>query len=317
MAAQPTPLVRVVELRHLRSGQLDQLLEDENDAWLREFDWDFRPSAELVRRFLNMQALSGHALLEGNRAVGYVYYVAEDQKGLIGDLFVRDAWRDSANVEALLGAAVESLAATPGVRRIESQLMIIDPAEPLRVPLAGRARHYSRDFFLLPAARIASLAPLPSDLTFESWQGRWGEETAQLIADCYKGHVDGDINDQYRSVAGARKFLHNIVQYPGCGTFFQPASYVVFDRGRKVLGLCLASLVAHDVGHLTQICVAPGVQGKGLGYELMRRSLATLAASGCRKVSLTVTTSNRQAIRLYEAIGFERTKQFRAITWDL
>ena len=28
---------------------------------------------------------------------------------------------------------------------------------------------------------------------------------------------------------GARRFLYNIVQYPGCGSFFRAASHVAFD----------------------------------------------------------------------------------------
>jgi len=30
-------------------------------------------------------------------------------------------------------------------------------------------------------------------------------------------HVDGEINDQYRSRAGALRFLKNIILLPGCG----------------------------------------------------------------------------------------------------
>jgi ribosomal protein S18 acetylase RimI-like enzyme len=163
----------------------------------------------------------------------------------------------------------------------------------------------------------SSLTERTHPARFEAWQERWNEDAAQLIPAAYRGHVDSDINDQYRSTAGARRFLHNIVQFPGCGTFFQPASHVAFDGDGKLLGMCMASLVAHDVGHLTQICVLPASQGQGIGYELMRRSIATLRTSGCRRVSLTVTSSNREAIDLYERVGFQRQRRFRAMVWDL
>jgi len=317
MAAVPTPHIPIVELRHLRQGQLNALLEEETAAWQQEFDWDFRPSAELVRRFLSMQALSGHAILSGDEAIGYVYYVSEDRKGLIGDLFVRRAWRHAGHEAALLDAAVASLQATPGLRRIESQLMMVSPEEHLALPLPARARSYSRDFFVYDMSREAKLPPIAAKARFDHWHERWSEDAAQLIPVCYRGHVDSDINDQYRSVAGARRFLHNIVQYPGCGTFFQPASYVASDEDGNLLGLCLASLVAYDVGHLTQICVAPKAQGQGLGYEMMRRAIETLRSAGCRRVSLTVTSSNCDAIALYERVGFERVRRFRAVVWDL
>ena len=317
MAALPTPQTPVVELRHLRPNQLTSLLEEETAVWQRQFEWDFRPSAELVRRFLGMQALSGHAILHGDQAIGYVYYVAEDRKGLVGDLFVREGWLHAGYEAVLLDATVASLQATPAVRRIESQLMMIPPDQHLNVPLPARARSYSRDFFLFDTALAHRLLTRSPQARFDQWHERWSEDAAQLIPLSYRGHVDSDINDQYRSVGGSRRFLHNIVQYPGCGTFFQPASYVATDGDGNLLGLCLASLVAHDIGHLTQICVSPAAQGRGLGYELIRRSIETLRASGCRKVSLTVTSSNREAIRLYERVGFERTRRFRAMVWDL
>jgi len=40
-----------------------------------------------------------------------------------------------------------------------------------------------------------------------------------LIYLSYANHVDGVINDQYRSRLGALKFLKNIILLPGCGQF--------------------------------------------------------------------------------------------------
>jgi ribosomal protein S18 acetylase RimI-like enzyme len=144
------------------------------------------------------------------------------------------------------------------------------------------------------------------------------DEAALVIASAYRGHVDGDVNDQYRSVTGARRFLGNLVQYPGCGAFFQPASYVAVDvwTGRAC-GISLASTLSPGVGHITQICVVPALKGRGLGYELLRRSLLALAGAGCRKATLTVTLANRDAVRLYEQVGFEIAQAFSALVWDL
>jgi ribosomal protein S18 acetylase RimI-like enzyme len=69
-------------------------------------------------------------------------------------------------------------------------------------------------------------------------------------------------------------------------------------------------------GHITQICVAPEVRGTGLGYEVLRRSLMTLQEHGCRKVSLTVTAANREAVDLYERMGFRTTRKFHAFVWE-
>ncbi|MGH9721160.1 MAG: GNAT family N-acetyltransferase, partial [Bryobacteraceae bacterium] len=151
----------------------------------------------------------------------------------------------------------------------------------------------------------------------ETWDDRHHEEAAHLIADCYQDHIDAQINDQYRSVAGARKFLHNITQYPGCGTFYKPGSHLAFDRaGGDLAGLSLASLVRHDVGHITQICVGQRWRGLGVGYELLRTSLCDLRAVRCRKVTLTVTAANREALDLYERMGFTNVRNFCAYVWE-
>ena len=143
------------------------------------------------------------------------------------------------------------------------------------------------------------------------------DETAHLIAAAYRGHIDSEINDQYRSAAGARRFLFNIVQYPGCGSFFAAGSWVALNRGTgRLCGVSLSSMVAADVGHITQICVTPNVKGKGIGYELLRQSMLSLAEAGARTVSLTVTAVNCEAIALYERVGFRVARQFPALVWE-
>jgi ribosomal protein S18 acetylase RimI-like enzyme len=172
---------------------------------------------------------------------------------------------------------------------------------------------------VLEAALAAGLKPgrAARKAQFDNWSARRQDEAAQVIAAAYAGHVDGNVNDQYRSVWGARRFLANIVQYPGCGTFFQPASFVALDAWSGVVcGVSLTSMLSPGSGHITQICVEPRLKGQGLGYELMRRSLLAFSEAGCRKVSLTVTAANAEAVRLYERVGFRPAHQFPALVWD-
>jgi ribosomal protein S18 acetylase RimI-like enzyme len=137
-----------------------------------------------------------------------------------------------------------------------------------------------------------------------------------LISAAYSGHIDSRINDQYRSPGGARRFLFNIVQYPGCGTFFRPASYAAFETNGQLCGISLASLVSQRSGHITQICVSPSVRGTGIGHALLRQSLMTLRDMGCHAASLTVTAANESAVSLYERVGFHTIRQFSAYAWE-
>jgi ribosomal protein S18 acetylase RimI-like enzyme len=310
----------IVDLRNIAAADLTPLLDEETAAWRGALDWDFEPSAELVRRFVGMQALNGFALLEGTRAIGYSYYIREEKKGLIGDLYVCERDRTAEREHALIEATLEALWRSPGVRRVEAQLLLLDSPLNRKVPFASRFKPYPRRFLEVPARQALALdAREPEGIAIVPWTEAQQDDSARLVAAAYRGHIDSEINDQYRSPSGSRRFLNNIVQYPGCGTFFPQASFAAVAangvRG-ELCGISLASLVARETGHITQICVAPSQRGKGVGYALLRRSMLALAAHGCRTVGLTVTAKNTGAIHLYEQMGFSDRRDFAAYVWD-
>lgn len=307
---------QLMELRRVSAEQLAPVLEEEVAAWKRELDWDFRASADLVKRFVQMQALSGFALVRAGRVIGYAYYVCEEGKGLIGDVCVMRAHRTMESENALLEASLNAMFGMLGIRRVEAQIMMISNPLERSVPAPKWFRRYPRYFMQVQLGDAVRLAEKKlAGVTMLPWSEIRQDETARLIAAAYEGHVDSQINDQYRSAGGARRFLTNIVQYPGCGTFFGPASWAAVKAG-ELVGISLASLVASDVGHITQVCVAPVARGTGLGYELVRQSLMSLAVQGCQSVSLTVTASNEHAVRLYERMGFTNRRNFAAYVWE-
>lgn len=310
-------LPRVVDLRQLRADDLHELLSEEVNEWQRRFDWDFRGSAELVQRFVEMHALTGYALIAANRVIGYAYYVCEERKGLIGDLYVMERYRSVEAENQLMAPVMETLAGASWVKRVECQLLMLASPFDRVLPKAGKVSVFARSYMEVDLSQIERLPSkdLPK-IRIQKWDDRSQDEAARVIADAYRGHVDSLINDQYRSPAGARRFLLNIVQYPGCGAFFQPASLIAIDRSSKGCGVCLTSLVQKDVGHITQICVTPDIRGSGAGYELLRTSLLELRRNGCRKASLTVTSENSTAIALYRSVGFIPRRTFAAYVWD-
>ena len=90
-----------------------------------------------------------------------------------------------------------------------------------------------------------------------------------------------------------------------------------FDQSNGWLsGLVLASFVDRDVAHITQLCVAPHLKGSGVGYELLRRAVGSLRAAGAARISLSVTASNLDALRLYERCGFSEVRRFFALVWE-
>jgi ribosomal protein S18 acetylase RimI-like enzyme len=314
----PSRPPEIIDLRRISARELEPLLEEEIALWRNELDWEFEKSADLVRRFVELRALNGYALIEDGQIAGYLYYVIEDHKGLIGDLYVRSALRTPDRENQLLETALRAIMGCPPVTRIESQLMMLQYSAGRILPRPDCLTMFERNFMRLDLLK----APLEEGrirrpVYLEKWADGYQDAASRLIAEAYAGHIDGRINDQYRTSAGARRFLYNIVQYPGCGSFYRPASYAAFETATgRLAGVSLASLVAPECGHITQICVAPSVRGTGVGHALLRQSLLTLREMGCHSGSLTVTAANDDAVALYERVGFRTVRRFLAYVWE-
>jgi hypothetical protein len=196
----------IIQLGEVIGRQLDPLLLDETVEWERELDWDFSRSADLVRQFTDSKALSGAAILDRGEVIGYGYAVIEGDKAVVGDVYVRPGWRTLELEVRLFSVILDALIGTPGIRRVESQLMLLPPAvgaELLRGrPLEVRER-------LLMTVDAAPLGPFVTDRAFriEEWSDSHQEFAAFVISDSYEDHVDSRINEQYRSIEGARRFL--------------------------------------------------------------------------------------------------------------
>jgi len=309
--------MQIVDLRQLHSRSLEGLFQEEAQHWEEELHWDYRPSIDLVRKFVDSHALGGYASVEGGQLTGYGFYVLEDHKGLIGGLFVSSQHQQDQTTQRLLAEMLNALRATPRLERIEAQLMPfgteLDPAF-----LSQHLRLHTRQFMLLPLDRANISGKTPSaGLRIEPWTDRAFESAARLIQLAYANHVDGQINDQYCSEAGSLKFLRNIVLLPGCGQFMPEASFLVRPAtGERPIAMILTSTVAERVGHTTQVCVMPGYQGSGIGRRLMEHSIQALRRRNYESLSLTVTSANTRAVELYERLGFRTVKTFAAGVWQ-
>jgi ribosomal protein S18 acetylase RimI-like enzyme len=313
--------MEILDLRHFSSADLRPLLEDEIAMWGRVLSWDYTISAEMVLRYMDAKILPGYAAIDRGSIFGYSFFVYEQNKGVIGDLFVRDEDRGHNRNEVeerLLTHVIETLQQSPGVHRVEAQLLAHRTGEVSRPFLQQGFSKHPRVFMNYEISRHPQAAPpLPPQFEMRPWSEQEYQSAAALITAAYRGHVDSEINDQYRTLAGSLRFLNNIVRFPGCGTFDPRASFVVLDRRTHTLiGIILCSLVRPDVGHITQVCVLPEYRSTGLGEAMMAASTRNLRDRGFRFISLTVTEANDRAIALYKRIGFESTRVFDAFVWE-
>ncbi len=320
----------ILDLRHATSRLMRPLLEQEAVLWEDLLRWDYRPSVELLLDYLDNRVLPGFVARDGDTLLGYSFGVYEAQKAVLGDCYAPSAFRHPPGSEGkdpvlrqLLTSLIALLQASPGVERIESQLLLF-PAGSLTPILAAEGfRSFPRFFMectLGPANGTVDLpleALLGDDLSLRRWVHADYNPAAELIQLAYEGHVDAEINDQYRTLHGSLRFLHNIVRFPGCGVFEPSHSWVLNDRRTGALvGMLLCSRVAGEVAHITQLCIAPALRKRRLGYALLLNNMRSLARAGYTALSLTVTASNSTALRLYQQAGFTVRRDFDAAVYQ-
>ena len=319
MAARPEDTkAEITDLRQTKGSDLELLLEEERKVWRENIHWDFGPSADLIRRYVDMRALSGFVLRTNRRPAGYAYHVAEESKTLIGNLFVAPPLATPEAEHRLLHATLTD-AFEHRATRVEAQLMMLRHRPEhgrLAQSFPGLSGRTFRRFFMLATLGEVAPSPTPAGMMLETWDEQFADDAARLIAGAYRSHIDSEINDQYRTVAGSRRFLSNIVLYPGCGAFLTEGSFAAIDGAGEIRGMSLSSIVAPGTGHITQICVAPSAQHLGVGAALLTRSLDGLRRAGCHEVSLTVTADNVPAVRLYERLHFRVLREFAAYVWE-
>jgi predicted GNAT family acetyltransferase len=327
----PPPQLEILDLRHFSAAQLAPLLRDQATRWHRRLQWDYTRASTLLLEYIDSRILPGFVALQSGKIVGYAFAVYEAAKAVVGDVYAYGETESLTNpiCETLLHHLLDLLLASPGVDRIESQLLMF-PTGALASPFLARGFRACPRMFMLCDLNAGDALGAPS-LDFQTWAGTestanpllqpWRPEfynpAAALIHRCYTGHIDSTINDQYRSIHGAQRFLHNIIRFPGCGVFDTESSWVLRNPDTQTLdAILLCSRVRGDVAHITQLCVSPALRGHGLGQMLLRHCAQDIRKRGVTTLSLTVTETNTAAVKVYERNGFRTLHRFDAMVWD-
>jgi len=273
----------------------------------------------MILRYMDAKFLPGYAAVSRGRVFGYSFFVYENNKGVIGDLFVGDGGNgtDHQQVEQrLLTHVIETLQQSPGVHRIEAQLLAHEAGAAAKPFQDQRFSRHARLFMTLALSGPPCPKTTPGHFEIRRWTEQDYQPSAQVITSAYRHHVDSEINDQYRTLSGSLRFLNNIVRFPGCGTFDPESSFVALDRVGALAGIILCSRVRHDVGHVTQVCVLPDYRSHGLGKALLAATVGNLHQRKFTALSLTVTEANTRAVELYKHLGFETKRVFDAFVWE-
>ncbi len=317
----------ILDLRHFSARQLRPLLEAESRLWHARLRWNYQSSTELLLQYLDSRILPGFVALDRGRICGFTFCVYEAQKAVVGDAFAlaNDPAQMIPITQLLLHHLLQLLQHSPGIQRVESQLLLYDAGSIDEPFLAAGFAMFPRLFmeYDLSASHNPAINSrerrrgIPPYIELVSWSSDHYQAAAELIHESYIGHIDARINDQYCSLHGSLRFLHNIVRFPGCGVFDPGASWVLRDqRNGALIGMLLCSRVADDVAHITQLCVATAHRGQGLGLALLEHCIHHLTRSRFAAITLTVTEANHQAVKLYQDSGFFVRHRFDAMVLD-
>lgn len=313
--------MEILDLRHFSSVDLRPLLADETQLWARLLSWDYSGSADMILRYVDAKILPGYAAVDRGRVFGYSFFVYEGNKGVIGDLYVANGSRlpNAREVEIkLLTHVIETLQQSPGIHRVEAQLLAHEANAVSRPFLESGFQRHPRLFMVLKLERsVSGTSEVHPEVEIRPWTESDYHPSAAVITAAYRGHVDAQINDQYHTLSGSLRFLNNIVRFPGCGVFDPESSFVALDRRvRSLIGMILCSRVRGDVGHVTQVCVLPEYRSRRIGESLMDATIGNLKKRNFSMLSLTVTEANERAVALYRRLNFDTNKVFDAYVWE-
>jgi len=313
--------LEILDLRHFSAVDLRPLLDDETRLWAKLLSWDYSGSAEMILRYVDTKILPGYAAVDRGRVFGYSFFVYEGSKGVIGDLFVANGSRlpDARQVEIrLLTHVIETLQQSPGIHRVEAQLLAHEANAVSRPFLETGFQRHPRLFMVLALENAGKeKPPIHPEVEIRPWTDADYQASAAVITASYRGHVDALINDQYHALSGSLRFLNNIVRFPGCGVFDAGSSFVAVDRkARNLIGLILCSRVRNDVGHVTQVCILPEYRSRRIGESLLAATVSALRKRSFSMLSLTVTEANARAVALYRRLNFDMKRVFDAFVWE-
>jgi ribosomal protein S18 acetylase RimI-like enzyme len=150
---------------------------------------------------------------------------------------------------------------------------------------------------------------LPPDYRLTPWNDSLIETHADTKYACFRWEMDANVFASLSTREGCHRLMDDITRRNG----FLPASTWLLEywpaNARRPIACGTVQGVAEDkVGAIQNIGITPEHRGRGLGTVLMWHSLAGFQSAGVERVYLEVTAQNSGACRLYERLGFRRTK---------
>ena len=152
-------------------------------------------------------------------------------------------------------------------------------------------------------------ATLPPGYRFVPWNEALLDVHARTKFRSFRDEIDSVVFPCLGELDGCRRLMREIRNKRG---FLPDATWLVaYGRGPEGMLWCgtIQTVVATGgVGTIQNIGVVPSHRGLGLGTSLIRQAMAGLWCHAVVRGSLEVTAENSRAVRLYQRLGFRRSK---------
>lgn len=161
-----------------------------------------------------------------------------------------------------------------------------------------------------------SMCRCPAPITFNAppsfgilaWQDRLAGDVCRVMCEA-QAPADRPVYPMFCRPEGVSMLMDSILQGRH-GKLLRELSYVA-TAGGKPVGFLISTLLSDGSILVLDIGVDPGYRHRGIGGAMLDRLIGDSYASDHGLIVLAVTSSNHDAIRLYERKGFSVNGHFR------
>jgi ribosomal protein S18 acetylase RimI-like enzyme len=157
--------------------------------------------------------------------------------------------------------------------------------------------------------RTIAPARLPAGYRLVAWSPELLEAHAEVKYLSFHDEVDAGIFPSLSTPDGCQQLMQGITS----GTAFTPeATWLIEatdrDGRREPCATIQGIKLDHRFGSIQNVGVVPYHRGQGLGAALVTAALIGFQQVGLERAYLEVTVQNVGAVRLYQRLGFRRSK---------
>lgn len=169
-------------------------------------------------------------------------------------------------------------------------------------------RRYRMEFDL--AQSPIGEAVLPEGYHWLPWHRRFLDRHSLVKFASFHAEIDSQVFPCLSNLSGCRKLMREICKQQ---SFLPQATWMITHRfddwGENTDCATIQGLGKSAIlGAVQNVGVIPEHRGLGLGRALVLKALAGFRSAGLKRVYLEVTAENKQAVALYQSLGFRLTR---------